>query len=87
MEVIAAIRELSLGENTGDYFDVDEIIRFFAVHNFVLNYDSYIMLYDPEPIEAVLHISFCPRQQKGQYPPVHHRCIADGSRSSQGRSA
>ena len=40
-DVIAAIRELSLGKHIDDYLDVDEIIRFFAVHNFVLNYDSY----------------------------------------------
>ena len=40
-EVIAAIRALSLGENISRYFDMEEIIRFFAVHNFVLNYDSY----------------------------------------------
>ena len=41
MEVIAAIRALSQGENISEYFDTEEIIRFFAVHNFVLNYDSY----------------------------------------------
>ena len=39
--VVSAIRALSLEENTGDCFDMDEIIRFFAAHNSLLNFDSY----------------------------------------------
>ena len=39
--MIAAIRALSLGVHIDEYFDIDEIIRFFAVHNYLLNYDSY----------------------------------------------
>ena len=39
--VIAAIKSLSDGTDLSTYLDTDEIIRFFAAHNFVLNYDSY----------------------------------------------
>ena len=40
-QVIAALRALSRDENISDCFDMDEIIRFFAAHNYLLNYDSY----------------------------------------------
>ena len=39
--VIAALKALSTGENLEDYIDTDKVIRYFAAHNFVLNYDSY----------------------------------------------
>ncbi len=39
--VVSAIRALSLNENIDEYFDMDEIIRFFAAHNYLLNFDSY----------------------------------------------
>lgn len=41
LRMVEALRALSLGENLEEYFDMDKIIRFFAVHNFLLNYDSY----------------------------------------------
>ena len=37
--VIAALKALSEGDVSG--IDTDEVIRYFAAHNFVLNYDSY----------------------------------------------
>ncbi len=40
-KVISSIRALSLEENIEDFFDKDEIIRFFAAHNYLLNFDSY----------------------------------------------
>lgn len=40
-EMVSAIRALSLEENMDDFFDMDEIIRFFAAHNVLLNFDSY----------------------------------------------
>ena len=39
--VIAALKAISENKNLEDYLDTDEIIRYFAAHNFVLNYDSY----------------------------------------------
>ena len=39
--VVSAIRALSLGEAVDVWFDMDAIIRFFAAHNYLLNYDSY----------------------------------------------
>ena len=39
--VVAALKSLSNGENLEEVLDTDEIIRYFAAHNFVLNYDSY----------------------------------------------
>ena len=39
--VIAALKGLSEGKDLEKYLDTDEIIRYFAAHNFVLNYDSY----------------------------------------------
>lgn len=39
--VTAAIRALSMGEDIGDHFDMDAVIRFFAAHNYLLNFDSY----------------------------------------------
>ena len=39
-ELIAALNALSEGK-PADALDTDEVIRYFATHNFVLNYDSY----------------------------------------------
>ncbi len=39
--VIAAIKALNEGENIEKYFDVDEILRYLAVHTVVVNLDSY----------------------------------------------
>jgi len=39
--VIAALKALSENKNPDEYLYTDEIIRYFAAHNFVLNYDSY----------------------------------------------
>ena len=41
LKLIAAIKALSDGENLDKYWDMDQVIRYFAAHNFVLNYDSY----------------------------------------------
>ena len=40
-KMIAAIKALNSGENLEQYWNMDEIIRYFVAHNFVLNYDSY----------------------------------------------
>ena len=40
-ELIAAVKALNSGENVEKYWDMDQIIRYFVAHNFVLNYDSY----------------------------------------------
>lgn len=40
-KVIAALKALNEGENIEDYFDVDEILRYLAVHTVVVNLDSY----------------------------------------------
>ena len=40
-ELIAAIKALNSGEDIEQYWDMDEVIRYFVAHNFVLNYDSY----------------------------------------------
>lgn len=40
-ELIAALKTLSGGENIGSSWDMRQVIRYFAAHNFVLNYDSY----------------------------------------------
>lgn len=40
-KVIAALKALNSGENIEEYFDVDEILRYLAVHSFVVNLDSY----------------------------------------------
>lgn len=40
-KVISALKALNNGENIEDYFDVDEILRYLAVHSFVVNLDSY----------------------------------------------
>ena len=39
--VITAIKNLNDGINLEQYFDVDEILRYFAAHTFVVNLDSY----------------------------------------------
>lgn len=38
---VFSLKALSTGEDLKDYLDTDEIISYFTVHNFVLNYDSY----------------------------------------------
>ncbi|MDO4416224.1 MAG: CotH kinase family protein, partial [Erysipelotrichaceae bacterium] len=40
-KVIAALKALSENDSLETYLDTDEVIRYFAAHNFVLNYDSY----------------------------------------------
>ena len=40
-EMIAAIKALNSGENIEQYWDMDQLVRYFVAHNFVLNYDSY----------------------------------------------
>ena len=39
--LIRSLKQLSQGENIEDVVDVDEVIRYFVVHNFVCNGDSY----------------------------------------------
>lgn len=39
--LISSLKTLSSGENTESTVDVSEVISYFAVHNFVLNFDSY----------------------------------------------
>lgn len=39
--LIAALKQLNEGENIESVVDVDEVIRYFVVHNFVCNFDSY----------------------------------------------
>lgn len=60
-DVIAALRSLSEGKDIEKHLDTDEIIRYFAVHNFVLNYDSYtgsmlhnLVLYENEGVLGLL---------------------------------
>jgi len=40
--VITAIKNLSAGTDLEKYFDVDEILRYFAAHTVVVNLDSYV---------------------------------------------
>mgnify|MGYP003571449510 CR=1 FL=1 len=40
--VIASLEALEKRENLDDYLDTEQIIRYFVVHNFIMNYDSYI---------------------------------------------
>ncbi|MDR1704082.1 MAG: CotH kinase family protein [Clostridiales bacterium] len=40
--VITAIKNLNEGTDLEEYFDVDQILRYFAAHTFVVNLDSYI---------------------------------------------
>lgn len=39
--VITALKALSDGENIEDHFDVDQILRYFAAHTFLVSMDSY----------------------------------------------
>lgn len=39
--LIAALKALGDGENLEDVLDIDEVLRYFVVHNFVCNGDSY----------------------------------------------
>lgn len=39
--LISSLKKLSEGEDIGEVVDVDSVIRYFVVHNFVLNFDSY----------------------------------------------
>lgn len=39
--LIASLKQLNEGENIQQVVNVDEVIRYFVVHNFVLNSDSY----------------------------------------------
>ena len=39
--LITALKNLSAGEALSDTVDIEEVIRYFVVHNFVLNFDSY----------------------------------------------
>ena len=39
--LIASLRQLNECENLEEVVDIDEVIRYFVVHNFVCNFDSY----------------------------------------------
>ena len=39
--LIASLKQLNEGVNIEEVVDVDEVIRYFVVHNFVCNFDSY----------------------------------------------
>lgn len=39
--LITSLRKLNLAEDLENVVDIDEVIRYFVVHNFVLNFDSY----------------------------------------------
>ena len=39
--LIASLKQLNEGENIESVVDVNEVIRYFVVHNFVCNFDSY----------------------------------------------
>ena len=39
--LIASLKQLNAGEDIQSVVDVDEVIRYFVVHNFVCNFDSY----------------------------------------------
>lgn len=39
--LISALKKLSEGEDLENTVDIDAVIRYFVVHNFVLNFDSY----------------------------------------------
>jgi spore coat protein CotH len=39
--LIASLRQMNEQENIEEVVDVDEVIRYFVVHNFVCNFDSY----------------------------------------------
>lgn len=41
-DVIATMRGLAEGRDLGSFIDTDEVMRYFAVQNFIQNYDSYI---------------------------------------------
>lgn len=41
LRVIAALKGLSENQDIEAFLDTDEIIKYFAVHNFLLNFDSY----------------------------------------------
>lgn len=39
--LIASLKQLNEGSNIENIVDIEEVIRYFVVHNFVLNFDSY----------------------------------------------
>lgn len=39
--LISSIKQLNEGENLEEVVKIDEVLRYFVVHNFVLNFDSY----------------------------------------------
>ncbi|MCQ2968849.1 MAG: CotH kinase family protein [Clostridium sp.] len=39
--LIASLKQLNQGENIESVVNIDEVIRYFVVHNFVCNFDSY----------------------------------------------
>ena len=39
--LIASLKNLSAGENLTDTVEIEDVMRYFVVHNFVLNFDSY----------------------------------------------
>jgi len=39
--LISTLKQLSAGENLEEIVNIEEVLRYFVVHNFVLNFDSY----------------------------------------------
>ena len=45
--LIASLKQLSTGENLEEVVDIDEVLRYFVAHNFVVSFDSYTRHHDP----------------------------------------
>ena len=67
--VIAALKGLSDGGELERFLDTDEIIRYFAVHNFVLNYDSITgpMLHNYYLYESAGKLAILPWDYNGAF--------------------
>ena len=82
LDIVAAMRCLAEGADPSVCIDTDEIIRFFAVHNFILNYDSYsgTMLHNLVLCEAQGELSLVPWDYNlafGAFVPVIGEDVLD----------
>lgn len=79
--LVAALKGLAGGTALEQYLDTDEIARYFAAHNFVLNYDSYTgtMLHNYYLFEKGGRLSMIPWDYNESFGAFAHGSSSDAT--------
>lgn len=62
--LIAAIRQLNAGGNLEDTVDIDQVLHYFAVHSFTMNYDSLVSVFAHARNKRIFNDFYCKVKSK-----------------------